>query len=102
MNNLWRFSQQLIAHPLFKFAVVGVIGCVVDIAVLYLGLACGLGLYLGRFVFLSFCLFVFALFVSESLFHNYSELWLPNSINNNPVPIARCISPCSSVICYRD
>ncbi len=50
MNNLWRFSQQLIAHPLFKFAVVGVIGCVVDIAVLYLGLACGLGLYFGRFV----------------------------------------------------
>lgn len=48
MTILLKTLKKITEHNVFKFAVVGVIGCVVDVAILYLGLAFGLGLYVGR------------------------------------------------------
>jgi putative flippase GtrA len=45
---LTQIVKKITEHHVFKFAIVGVIGCVVDIAILYVGLALGLGLYVGR------------------------------------------------------
>lgn len=71
-------SKKITEHNMFRFAVVGVIGTMVDIAILYLCLAIGLGLYVGRLV--SFIAAVTATWIINRSWtfanrHSQKKLW---------------------------